>query len=607
MGTAAAVVLSGAAIIATDGLGSIQALSALISPAQVIAPAPEGVSWVRAPASPMVEAGRTAEGGLDVRQMMHAWQDAGMNSWEASRAMALVAQMRPLLLGRVDPLAHAEQTLLAQQAANQLAALFPEVIDNLAQGKVVASQDLWELADWSESIDTIEMGLAHDLPLGSSRDHRSLARNFADRQSWDAEHPGARSTVPALLQLIQPSVPSSDKGVHDDLISLRLLDVLQRAGVPAAEAADIHDLLIDATLPLDELPSAVVKERLETTEELNEEIVLMLGEDNWTRVQLAAASEQFNQPDLSADQPQMWDDVRSSIRERHENTVPASAPGNVSMQDAERALETAVQEVGLRSLTPSLWQMRSPQSMMELAQNLKIANAEIGHAVGWDGKVLGLDGRLELSMGPIMQRDGSVKGVAAAVAADHTGRLQMISGWKELGHEWFHAFDHVAARYSLDNPSNRPLTENAQLLRGFTNADIKRSIRALNESLTDGSPRWEADRERANDRDETHYYTRGTEVGAYAFAGFLTNQGAVLLANEHTRHGNFLEPYTMPSPQEQAHQAAFFTALFKSTQPLNLSGAHKAANPQMKQVEMWRASRSTVDALRDPDRRPAFR
>ena len=600
VGTAALAVMGMGALAVTEDLGSVQALSAFVEPAQRIASAAEDIRWIQAPASPMVEAGRTAEGGLDVRQMLLAWQDAGMSSVDATHAISQAAKLRPVLMGRQDTLALLEHTNEMNRASAALTGAFPDVISNLTQGKSAPLQDEWEQENWPEVIDRIELSLSHDVVVQTAHQPRSLSQNVADRLAWNAAHPDQATPLPVLLKMSNATEGDA---------SAKVLDLLERAGVPLDTTENIHERLLDATVPLQGLPKAMAHKLIELDADLDLEIAQDLGQEGLNNLARAAASPQFKVASTSQDFSDAdWQELRTMIKEEAASAPVRSPPSDISMAQATLALEDAVRDTGLRSISPSLWQLRSTQSVLELANNLQTANAELSRATGWKGKVLGLDGRLELSMGPIMQKDETTAGAAAVVVADTSGRLQMVSGFTELGHEWGHFFDHVSAREVLVNPSQRPLTENVQVFRSVLDPGIKQAMRNLNESLNDGSPKWQEAREKADDRNESHYYMRGAETFAYAFAAYLTNTGAKLLANPDTTRGALLDPQTMPSVEEQAHQHQFFQAVFRSTECLNLSGSPRAqCAPQMKPIQQWRESNTPVEGLRSVERRPAIR
>lgn len=593
LGACAATTLGLGGLIGTDNLGSVQGLSAFVTPAQRIAPAPPGMSWIQPARSPMLEAGRTADGGVDVRQMMQAWQNAGMPVEDAFTAFKLVQHLRPVLMGRNDPMAASEHRAQMNLVNKTLEAKFPGVIENLIAGRSAPLDDKWERETWPQVIDRFESDVAHDLPR--QQNASILGANLAELARWNAAHPEMPIPTPGLLQKIFASPTDYDPD--------RFLDVLHRAGVSASDAAMIHDDIAHATAPVFDLPRAEVAERIEQLKELDEFDYGNLTAKDYANIERAARDPLFSAPPAADDHPEYWQDVKRELA----SDIPAThapPPKKVAMDQAIAAMEQAVRDAGLRSFSPSLWQMRSPEALLDTAEKLQAANAELERATGWKGQVLGLDGRVELSMGPLVEVEVAPT-AAALVAADATGRLQMVSGWNELGHEWFHAFDHVAAREVLVNPSARPLTENAQVLRSFHDQDIKVAIRNLNESLNDGSPNWERQREEVDDRNENVYFTRGTEVGAFAFAAYLNATGAKVLLPSNYQDGlDLLEPHRAPSIEEREHQAPFFKAVFQATQPLNLSG-HGA--PKMKPIDQWRSMRASVDALVPAERRPTIR
>ena len=593
LGVCAATTLGLGGLISTESLGTVQGLDAFVTPVQRIAPAPPGMSWIHAPHSPMLEVGRTADGGIDTRQMLMAWRDAGMETRDVYAALKMVQQLRPVLMGRNDPVAAAEHRVQMNEVSKELEAAFPGVIENLIANSPPPAFDEYEAEIWSAVIDRLEGNIAHDLPQA---DHSpTLGANLAQLARWNAAHPDATLPVPSILARVFKSPADYDPD--------RFLDVLRRGGVTAMEASFIHRDLTVSTAPVFDLPRESVTERIKELEDLNKFGHGDLTEQDYANISRAAADPSFSIAPRTKDHPSHWQDLQAEIA----HDAPASqakVPAKVSMDQAPSALEQAVRTAGLRSFSPSLWQMRSPEAMMDTAQKLQQANAELAHATGWKGQVLGLDGRVELSMGPIVASEVAPS-AAALVAVDGTGRLQMVSGWAELGHEWFHAFDHVAAREVLVNPSQRPLTENAQVLRSFHDTEIKQAARNLNESFNDGSPNWERQREEVDELTDKTYFTRGAEVGAFAFAAYLTKTGAKVLTHEaYADPGEAMEIHRTPSLDEQEHQAPFFKALFDATLPLNLAGH---GPPKMKPINEWRSTRASVEALIPATRNPTIR
>lgn len=587
VGTAAVAVLSAAAIFVTEPLGSLAEIRAHLMPADIIQTAPEGIRWIEAQhASPLIEAGRQADGGLDVRKMMEAWRDAGMSHSDAAAAINLVNRTRPVLMGRADLMASVEHSVDQAKAHAELRDRFPFVAANLEKGIKIEGMEDWEIDTWNDRINNIETRLSHDLEAGMpTGSERSLDYQFAMMQDWNA----SRSDD---MQVLMPSFIEVSKNEAGDYSASRLVDVLQRAGVSAHEAEVVYDYAMMLTKPLSDMPLSIAKQHLERAgaEIENVEEMFEINLENMAR---AAADANFSvRSDLGDEtERQMWNDLRGMASIKDARVV---SPSPVSMEDAKAALEKAVSQTGLRSLTPSLWQMRSASSMMELSEQLLTANNELSHATNWRGKVLGLDGRLELVMGPVME---SAPTANAVVSADNSGRIQMVTTWNHAGHEWFHVWDHVAARYMLNRPNSRPITENAMLIRSFKDEGIKSAVVALNESLTTGSPDWDQKRTEFDKQNDSYYYRKGTEVGAFAFSGFLENTGAKLLADPTLNATLSLEPHRSPSASEQEHQKQFFEQVFRATANLGLSGEDGMFKPKMMHVAAWQSQRAEQSAI----------
>lgn len=582
LGTAAIAVLSAAALVATEPLGSLQEISAHLVPADIIQTAPEAVRWIEPQnTSPLIEAGRQSDGGLDIRQMMEAWRDAGMSYSNAQEAMNLVNRTRPVLMGRADLLASVEHSVDQAQAHAELNEKFSFVIHNLEKGIQVEGVEDWQVKIWNEQIDRMEMSLAHDFNIGAPLDaERSLDHQFAMMQAWNAsQSDDMKVSLPSFIEL--------SKDEAGNYSAARLVDILQRGGVSAPEAEVAYGYALELTTPLQDIPFSKAKSHVENSGDEVEHIENIFKE-NMRSVERAAADPDYHRASNYSNEhsDHIWNDLHAFSKLQDNRTASSQ---QVSMEDAKASLERAVSQTGLRSLTPSLWQMRSAASMMELSEQLLTANSELSNATHWRGKVLGLDGRLELVMGPIME---SARGADAVVSADRSGRVQMVTTWNNMGHEWFHVWDHVVARYMLNYPSSRPVTENAMWMRSFKDEDIKSAVASLNESLTTGSPEWDQKRTEFDKEQKSYYFRKGTEVGAFAFSAYLENTGAKLLADPGLASTLVLEPHRAPSISEQAYQKQFFERVFLATANLGLSGEEGRFKPKMMHVASWQSQRA---------------
>lgn len=290
----------------------------------------------------------------------------------------------------------------------------------------------------------------------------------------------------------------------------------------------------------------------------------------------------------------------------HDTALPATLASqrghaeDSSMAHAEHAVARAVAETGLKAFRPSLWQMRSPEALADAAGKLQQANAELARATGWTGRVLGLDGRVALAMGP-----SSLEGLDAHVDShtlDGTAQLSMQATWKSLGHEWFHAYDYALSNAVLAHPTRAPMTGSLQPLRqapghGATKAALASVLQAVGE----GSPEWAAHRRHADATHHLTYFTTDLEASAYAFASHLNRSGASVLRSAFVSPGH--APERAPGAVEGARQAPAFARLFAVTATLNLAGGPAVSTPSLAN---WRQGRTVAahPAPRSPS--PSF-
>ena len=531
------------------------------------------------PSSPLLEAGRLANGSLDMRTMMAQWRDAGMAPEDAGAALAEIQSLLPVFVGKNDPLLEKQFQLQALEAVGRLNAGFSDVIERLKAGETVfvAEEDM---EYWDSRINLLENSMAHDLTVGQLAD-----RDVSLSQQINA--------APDRDGVQHPLVQAGFQGGNFD--TKKALDVWQRAGMPSVDAELFYDLLVEITASADQLP---MLEQMKVLD--NAGFALEHLEQEWqdsksdqVRFNLAAAmaDPMFSvapQPrDGETFDPQDEVEMWGHLRQRAAESQDLPRLSKTTMERAHQELQQVIEEVGLGSFRPSLWQYRSPETVAQTADFLRQANRELQSATGWSGRTLGMDGRLNLTMGPVLDDSQAHAFVRTLNDTLQGSTIEMTSGWESLGHEWFHVFDHVIARQALKHPNHRPLTENTQLFRATNAPQVKQAMAQLNQAINEGSPHWHGLREKADKERGAVYFTRGAEAGAYAFGAFLDRSGAVVLNSNSHRLG-LLEPQRVPSTQEQALHQAPFRTLFEVTQRFHLDGGSQVGMPSMSQ---WRQAR----------------
>lgn len=255
----------------------------------------------------------------------------------------------------------------------------------------------------------------------------------------------------------------------------------------------------------------------------------------------------------------------------------ASFVPKVSFDQSKQLLEGMVAETGLHALRIPLSNWTSPMYVARLSEGLKKANEELQMVTGLQGPVLGLGGRLELSLGkPTLKR---LMGAEGQAIASRFGRLQLATGWNTFLHEWFHVVDYTASRVVLQNPDNQTLSDHAKHealshSKGVYHA-WSQSIQDL-ESLT---PRWQAARQKAYQESQQEDWIDPAEGMAYAFSAYANyNYNLTVLKDQKINEYAQNEPFRSPNQEESIRVKPLFEKLFAQIQILNLTQALEASS-----------------------------
>lgn len=259
-----------------------------------------------------------------------------------------------------------------------------------------------------------------------------------------------------------------------------------------------------------------------------------------------------------------WRDVIDALNSQRADPSRAPMQPNATMEQARQALVNAAGHAGLRALRVPLGNWQSPAHFHNLADGLELANQELQRATGWEGRVLGLGGRIELALGEPLRRDD--RGAEGMAFGGRDGRVQIIAQWKTLGHEWGHGLDYVLGRQLFG--------ERGTLSDGLGAAAGSQWNQA-HDAMIQASGHWQALREQAalNPRGAGGYWLDRSEAMAYAFSAWLTRTQAPQVLHEDTLSRSEREqPFRSPSASETQAQAPIFDALFSSLGKLDLGG-----------------------------------
>ena len=223
----------------------------------------------------------------------------------------------------------------------------------------------------------------------------------------------------------------------------------------------------------------------------------------------------------------------------------------LSLAEARDALKAAVQEAGLKQLNVPLAVWSDPTRLADMAAGIHQANRDLEAITGWSGGVLGLDGRLTLTLGTI--------DVALVDGRQADGqRLEMETDWRDLSHEWLHALDFTLARRVQQHPRFGTLTSHRDgWVRHWRAGPAARSWWGAVEQMETAGQPWVSRRKKAVDEhvlarrtDMKGYWTDPTELMAFAWEARTRRlEGLVLLGEKAVpmdgEHASVISPKPM--------------------------------------------------------------
>lgn len=118
------------------------------------------------------------------------------------------------------------------------------------------------------------------------------------------------------------------------------------------------------------------------------------------------------------------------------------------MAQAVTALKIAIQDSGLNSLTIPLPMWSSSEHLKQIAFHIQQSNREMQTITKWDGPVLGLKERVNLTI--TYAHDLSIATV------ENNGKIGIQSSFAALAHEWEHALEYALAQDIGFKPTKGP-------------------------------------------------------------------------------------------------------------------------------------------------------
>lgn len=233
---------------------------------------------------------------------------------------------------------------------------------------------------------------------------------------------------------------------------IRMFEAWKQAGLSTDQAAEVLVFLHEQALPA-VTSSANAARRANDMRQAEQHLQKALP-DQWQVLSRLTPSQRVEPIDWSMRDPSeetlRWVELLGEISSLAPSITDLPFQPR-TLEEARADVKTAVGEAGLKQLNVPLVVWSDPTRLADMAEGLRQANRDLQAITGWGGGVLGLDGRLTLTLGII--DDALVDGHEA-----DGKRLEMETDWGDMAHEWMHALDFVMARKALRNPRFGTLT-----------------------------------------------------------------------------------------------------------------------------------------------------
>lgn len=531
--------------------------------------APTKVQWVTVGNHPITRPGFLPDGTFSAEEMKNAWIAAGLDPSALYAAGGVARQARIMIAFRDDPQMLRDASRASEKEIAAAREYDGDALAALEKALLNPGKEPGCKAD--EARGALEQEIVrlykkeNDIPYTFTINNAgfpfafSLAERIDTLEKWNADHPQPlRVPLPHLLRVGNEGAgPWSGK---------LMLAAWRAAGMSAAMAelalAGTRDLMVDWRLVKpSEAAAAATKARAA----------------GYTFDSEFGASTARGRPVIDPDillAKGAKSSARGSARdwenlERALTRGPAfpDAPSDLTMAQAKAELERVGLAVGLRSLLLSPVEFETPQRVWLLAQGLERANAELEQLSGWKGGVLGLNGRVELTLRSPWEY--SAFGIAN-MGPD--GRLEIVTAWSALAHEWFHAVDMVARTHALSRPIPDPLTN------GVARADLVRAPKvvaaamAIKAVVDDPKSRWKQTRQALEEEDDREYLARPSEAAAFAFGALASSKALPILGSGSLRVDRAAEPQRVPTDADLDTYGGVVDAYFRSLDGLDWTG-----------------------------------
>lgn len=336
------------------------------------------------------------------------------------------------------------------------------------------------------------------------------------------------------------TVGIQEQGKHDWLLKdgrvdpKKLLSMWENNGVTPKQAFELINVLIIGQTPIITVSPSTEKQaqelstltagvfKVKTADQaqdfLNQFNVAKLGKDKVIHV-AQAMNVQY------ADDKSNWDDVEmywtlmaADRLDESRASIDLKSDGT-EMMAARAALIKTVQDTGLATLRVPLPNWNDTANLKLMAQRLQETNSAIQEVTGWNGKVLGLNQRVDLT-------------VMAPVAISLTYYMgqhdtRVMTAWEDIGHEWFHTLDYAMRTVEVDAQQYDGASFTGQVRTMGAHSQFEQNwgqlLPQLKESSKNSGHSWYQDKEvlaaqlKAKNHWQGDYLNREFELMAFAW------------------------------------------------------------------------------------------
>jgi hypothetical protein len=197
--------------------------------------------------------------------------------------------------------------------------------------------------------------------------------------------------------------------------------------------------------------------------------------------------------------------------------LPPMEPQHGDYQGARETLRQAVAAAGLRMLRLGLVD-QSGWALHAMTQELNNQNQKMQHLTGWQGGVLGLEGRIALSF-----RVPNEAQTAGTTSDSNPDYLEIIGERWTLPHEWFHALDISLARQAFEYGGQGALTGNLGIFRKVEDRALVDAWNQAIEKILVEEKQWRQRRWNQALIDLDPYLLSSSEAMAFAFGEYANH------------------------------------------------------------------------------------